>query len=75
MPHNAVSITARRERYAPSPSSCRRRPPRARLRQRRAVPRAGEYHDLDALIGSWREDAAFDAAIRAFAQVDEPVWK
>ena len=46
-----------------------------RLRQRRAVPRAGEYHDLDALIGSWREDAAFDAAIRAFAQVDEAVWK
>ena len=46
-----------------------------RLRQHRAVPPAGEYHDLDALIGSWREDAAFDAAIRAFAQVDEAVWK
>ena len=46
-----------------------------RLRKRRAVPRAGEYHDLDALIGSWREDAAFDAAIRAFAQVDEAVWR
>lgn len=45
-----------------------------RLRQRRAAPYAGEYHDLDALIGSWQEDAAFDDAIRAFAQVDESVW-
>ena len=38
-----------------------------RLRQRRAAPHAGEYHDLHALIGSWQEDAAFDDAIRAFA--------
>lgn len=30
-----------------------------------------KHHDLDALIGSWKEDAEFDAAIRAFEQVDE----
>ena len=46
-----------------------------RFRQRRATPSVGEHHDLDALIGSWREDPQFDAAIRAFAQVDEAVWK
>ncbi len=46
-----------------------------RLRQRRAVPQAGEHHDLDALIGCWREDAEYEAAIRVFAQVDEAVWK
>jgi len=46
-----------------------------RLRQSRAVPHAAEYHDLDGLIGSWREDTAFDAAVRTFAQVDEAVWK
>ena len=36
---------------------------------------APEYHDLDSLIGSWKEDAEFDAAIRAFEQVDEAMWK
>ena len=46
-----------------------------RLRQRRASVTAVEHHDLDALICSWREDAAFDAAIRTFAQVNEAVWK
>ena len=46
-----------------------------RFRQRRAAPVAGEHHDLDGLIGSWREDPEFDAAIRAFSQVDEAVWK
>jgi hypothetical protein len=34
-----------------------------------------EHHDLDPLIGTWREDPAFDAAIRAFEQVDAEVWK
>ena len=46
-----------------------------RFRQNRAAPPTGEHRDLDALIGSWQEDPEFDAAIRAFAQVDEAVWK
>lgn len=33
------------------------------------------FHDLDALAGSWQEDAAFDAAIRAQDQVDPRLWK
>jgi hypothetical protein len=36
---------------------------------------APRFRDLDSLIGSWREDAEFDAAIRAFEQVDETMWK
>ncbi|MEY2881235.1 MAG: hypothetical protein RLZZ15_3615 [Verrucomicrobiota bacterium] len=28
------------------------------------------HHDLDSLIGTWREDPAFDAAIKTFEQVD-----
>jgi hypothetical protein len=39
------------------------------------LPGAGDYHDLDHLIGLWREDADFDAAIRVFEQVDESTWK
>jgi len=31
--------------------------------------------DLSALIGSWQEDAAFDAAVQAFEQVDAAVWR
>ena len=46
-----------------------------RFRRRLPIPATGEHHDLEALIGSWREDPEFDAAIRAFAQVDESVWK
>lgn len=45
------------------------------FRKRGPVNGAGPHHDLDALIGTWREDAEFDAAVRAFAQVDEAVWK
>ena len=33
------------------------------------------YHDLDALAGTWHEDAAFDAAITAQDQVDIRLWK
>jgi hypothetical protein len=36
---------------------------------------APRYHDLDALVGSWQEDAAFDAAIAAQDQVDPRLWK
>lgn len=45
------------------------------FRKRRQVHGAGAHHDLDSLIGTWQEDAEFDAAIRAFEQVDEAVWK
>ena len=34
-----------------------------------------EYHDLDALSGTWVEDKAFDEAMKAFEQVDEDLWK
>jgi hypothetical protein len=46
----------------------------AEYRGRRA-PSAGVHHDLDALIGTWRDDPAFDAAIRVFGQVDDAAWK
>ena len=38
-----------------------------------AKPR--EHTDLDALIGSWQKDPAFDKAIADFGRVDEEVWK
>jgi len=31
--------------------------------------------DLTSLIGSWQEDADFDAAIQAFEQVDKSLWR
>ena len=34
-----------------------------------------EHPDLDALVGTWREDEGFNAAMRAFEQVDETSWK
>jgi hypothetical protein len=33
------------------------------------------YRDLNALAGTWQEDAAFDAAITAQDQVDVRLWK
>ncbi len=45
------------------------------FRHCRTVPDSGGHHDLDEFIGTWREDAGFDAAQRAFAQVDEAMWK
>jgi hypothetical protein len=47
----------------------------AEHRRSRQHSTPAEHHDLDALIGTWREDPAFDAAIRAFEQVDAEVWK
>jgi hypothetical protein len=35
----------------------------------------GEHTDLDALIGSWQEDKAFDRAMADFELVDEDVSK
>lgn len=33
-----------------------------------------EYHDLDALIGTWKEDPEFDAVLQAQDQVDPNLW-
>jgi hypothetical protein len=45
------------------------------FRHRRQTSATGPHHDLDALVGTWREDPAFDSAMRAFEQVDAAVWK
>ena len=38
--------------------------------------RSGKSADaLASLAGSWQEDAAFDAAVQAFGQVDESMWR
>jgi Antitoxin FitA-like, ribbon-helix-helix len=34
-----------------------------------------EYTDLDDLIGSWKEDPAFDRAIADFERVDQEPWR
>lgn len=34
-----------------------------------------EADDLMAFAGSWVEDPAFEAAVKAFEQVDETVWR
>ena len=36
---------------------------------------AGEYHDLDDLVGSWKEDPEFDAALAKFEKIDDDDWK
>ncbi len=33
-----------------------------------------EHTDLDALIGSWQEDPAFQRAVADFERVDEEAW-
>ena len=40
------------------------------FRRRRPAPQGGEHRELDGLIGTWQEDAAFESALRAFGQVD-----
>ena len=34
-----------------------------------------EHTDLDAFVGTWREDPAFDRAIADFERVDAAAWK
>jgi hypothetical protein len=34
-----------------------------------------EYHDLDALAGTWMEDQGFDAALAALDQIDFNHWE
>jgi hypothetical protein len=59
----------------PSPEIARLAAWLEEFRRRRIVPRSEEHHDLDEFIGTWLEDAEFDAAQRAFGQVDEAMWK
>ena len=35
----------------------------------------GDADPLESLAGSWQEDPAFDAAVLAFEQVDEAMWR
>ena len=34
-----------------------------------------EYHDLDDLIGTWKDDPEFEEAIRAQDTVDRELWQ
>jgi hypothetical protein len=36
---------------------------------------AGRSHDLDALVGSWVADPAFDQAQEVFEQIDPAIWR
>ncbi len=45
----------------------------AAQRARRAATGGGDA--LESLAGSWQEDPAFDAAVLAFEQVDEAMWR
>jgi len=47
----------------------------AAFRSRPQAASVATHHDLDSLIGTWRDEPAFDAAIRAFEQVDKAVSK
>jgi plasmid stability protein len=44
---------------------------------RRAKPLRTRHDDLDALAGTWRKQdaAAFERATKAFAKVDDELWK
>ena len=44
------------------------------LQQRRSGGEA-RADDLASLAGTWEEDPAFEAAVKAFEQVDEAVWR
>ncbi len=44
------------------------------LKERSAGVGAGA-DDLASLAGSWEEDPAFEAAVQAFEQVDEAMWR
>lgn len=33
------------------------------------------HHDLDPFIGTWKEDAEFEAALRTQDQVDSKMWQ
>ena len=39
------------------------------------TPGTTVHHDLDFLIGTWREDPDFDAALEAQDQIDESLWR
>ena len=33
------------------------------------------YHDLDGLVGTWKEDPLFDEYLAAQNQIDEDLWR
>ena len=43
--------------------------------QGRRSSSGGGADDLASLAGSWEEDPAFEAAVKAFEQVDEAMWR
>jgi len=47
----------------------------AAQRARRAATVGADGDALESLAGSWQEDPAFDAAVLAFEQVDETMWR
>ena len=44
-------------------------------RRARRTSASRDSDALAAMAGSWQEDPAFDAAVLAFAQVDEAMWR
>ena len=36
---------------------------------------AARYNDLDDLAGTWKNDKAFEEAIRSFEKIDQDDWK
>lgn len=36
---------------------------------------SAKYHDLDYLAGSWKDDPAFEEALKDFEKIDEDSWK
>lgn len=45
------------------------------LSREAGVEREVVYHDLDSLAGTWEDDPAFDAALRAQHRIDKNLWK
>ena len=43
--------------------------------QKRHPSGNGGTGDLASLAGSWEEDPGFEAAVKAFEQVDEAMWR
>ena len=45
------------------------------LSREAGVERETVYHELDSLAGTWEDDPAFDAALRAQHRIDKNLWK
>ena len=46
-----------------------------RAQRTQGAATGGGADALESLAGSWQEDPAFDAAVLAFEQVDEAMWR